>query len=383
MSRHVPRVRVLGRKDGPLAPHVIQHSSSHRPIGAITGFVFKLARTSAALSQEAFAELLGVSLDTVQGWESGRRPLPATRVAALVDVRHELIAANADRDLAAALDPALQADWLIGQTLEPSRRVHPLAEWVTTRRVHDLLVWALVGQRPGWLLRPAANSRRRGPVPDGPELGSVERREVFARLRDLAERADGRQESGLQLRRQAGYLAGFDLAPDTSAWLDHLPKPRLVRGSWSLEWVAERSRAVIAAARGDPEPLRWFIDHNLADDEHLESAQLAWNAHYYEELGTPQRSDTFMVGDLPTWRGERMLAWLAGRLDPACGYVDLMVHTLWAFLASRHYLAVSTAADGLAERVELLLDAEVVSTRSRRELGEVRYLLRALTPMKG
>jgi transcriptional regulator with XRE-family HTH domain len=209
----------------------MQQSGSRGPTGAVTGFVLKLARMSAGLSQEEFAELLGVSLDTVQGWESGRRPLPATRVATLVDVRHILMAANADADLVAALDPAMQADWLIGQTLEPSRRVHPLAAWVTTRRVHDLLVWALVGQRPGWLPQLPANGRRRGPVPDGPELGAAERHEVFARLRALAERADARQESGLQLRRQAAYLAGFDPAPDTSAWLDHLPKPKLVRGA--------------------------------------------------------------------------------------------------------------------------------------------------------
>lgn len=252
-----------------------------------------------------------------------------------------------------------------------------------TRRVHDLLVWALVGQRPGWLPQPPASGRRRGPVPDGPELGATERHEVFTRLRGLAERADGCQDSGLQLRRQAAYLAGFDPASDTSAWLDHLPKPKLIRGSWSPEWVAERSRAVIAAARGDTEPLRWFIDHHLAEDEGLESAQLAWNAHYYEELATPQRSDTFMIGSLPSWRGERMLVWLARRLDPACGYVDLMAHTLWTFLASRHYLAISIAADRLAGRIESLLEANVVSNRSRRELGQVHYLLRALTPTKG
>lgn len=354
-----------------------------RPSGTITGFVLKLARTSAGLSQEAFAELRGVSLDTVQGWESGRRPLQATRVATLAEVRHELIVTNADMDLVATLEPAIQADWLIGETLQPSRRDHPFAEWVITRRVHDLLVWALVEQRPGWLPRPLTNSRRCGPVPDGPELDADERHQVFARLRGLAEQADRRQASGLQLRRQAAYLAGFDPAPDTTAWLDHLPKPRLVRGSWSPEWVAERSRVIIASTRGNPEPLRWFIDHDLADNERLESAQLAWNAHYYEELGTPQRSDAFMIDYMPAWRGERMLNWLSKRLDPDCCYVDLIAHTLWAALASRHYLTVSTAADGLAQRVESLLNADAVSKRSHRELGEVRYLLRALTPRKG
>lgn len=54
-----------------------------------------------------------------------------------------------------------------------------------------------------------------------------------------------------------------------------------------------------------------------------------------------------------------------------------------AFLANRHYLALSTAADGLAGRVESLLEADVMPPRSRRELSEVRYLLRALTPTKG
>jgi hypothetical protein len=214
-------------------------------------------------------------------------------------------------------------------------------------------------------------------------LGSSERRAVFARLRDLAERADGRQESGLQLRRQAAYLAGFDPASDTGPWLDHLPRATPSREGWSPGWVAARSRAITIAARGDPEPLRWFIDHALAGDDRLESAQLAWNAHYYEELAAPQHSDAFMVADLPVWRGERLLAWLAGRLDPRCGYVDLMAHTLWALLASRHYLAVSAAADGLAERAESLMASGVVSARSRRELGEVGYLLRALDPTKG
>jgi hypothetical protein len=214
-------------------------------------------------------------------------------------------------------------------------------------------------------------------------LGPSECRAVFARLRDLAERADTHQESGLQLSRQAAYLAGFDPAPDTDAWLDHLPRPTHSREGWSPAWVAARSRAITIAARGDPEPLRWFIDHTLAGDDRLESAQLAWNAHYYEELATPQHSDTFMVADLPTWRGERLLAWLVDRLDPRCGYVDLMAHTLWALLVSRHYLAVSAAASSLAERTELLMGSDVVSARSRKELGEVGYLLRALDPTKG
>jgi len=97
----------------------------------------------------------------------------------------------------------------------------------------------------------------------------------------------------------------------------------------------------------------------------------------------PQHSDAFMVADLPAWRGERLLAWLAGRLDPTCGYVDLVAHTLWALLTSRDYLAASAAAEGLAERAESLVDADVVSERSRQELGQIGRLLRAVDPTKG
>ena len=122
------------------------------PTGIIAGQVLQLARRSAGLSQEALAELLDVSLDTLQGWESGRRRLPATRIEALVDVRHELAAAGAGHQVLAALEPALDADWLIGRTLEARGRAHPLAVLVTTRQVHDLLVWALTGHRPNWLL---------------------------------------------------------------------------------------------------------------------------------------------------------------------------------------------------------------------------------------
>ena len=116
-------------------------TTPHSPTGVIAGQVLQLARRSAGLSQEALAELLDVSLDTLQGWESGRRRLPATSIEALVEVRHELAAAGADHQVVAALEPALEADWLIGRTLEARGRAHPLAVLVTTRQVHDLLVW--------------------------------------------------------------------------------------------------------------------------------------------------------------------------------------------------------------------------------------------------
>ena len=86
---------------------------------------------------------------------------------------------------------------------------------------------------------------------------------MFARLRELAEGADGRREEGTQLRRQATFLAAYDPAPDTDAWLAALPAANPQPGEWSPAWVAARSRAVTEAARGNPERLRWFIDLRL------------------------------------------------------------------------------------------------------------------------
>ncbi|MGI5450590.1 hypothetical protein ACQEVM_33430 [Streptomyces sp. CA-243310] len=47
--------------------------------GLISGFVLRAARTSIPATQQGLAELLAVDLTTVQGWESGRRPLAHMR----------------------------------------------------------------------------------------------------------------------------------------------------------------------------------------------------------------------------------------------------------------------------------------------------------------
>jgi hypothetical protein len=61
-----------------------------------------------------------------------------------------------------------------------------------------------------------------------------------------------RRQDGAQLRRQAAFLAAYDPAADTAAWLAHLPAANPRPGEWSPEWVAARSRAVTEAARGNP-----------------------------------------------------------------------------------------------------------------------------------
>jgi transcriptional regulator with XRE-family HTH domain len=105
--------------------------------GVITGYVFKLTRESLGLTQEALAELLGLDRNTIQGWESGRRPLASTRVGDLLRLRHQLCVLGADGQLLDAMDTAMEADYLLAHALavepediQPS--VHPLAAMVNT-----------------------------------------------------------------------------------------------------------------------------------------------------------------------------------------------------------------------------------------------------------
>jgi hypothetical protein len=344
----------------------------------ITGRVLSLARRSTGLSQEAFAERLAVSADTLRGWESGRRPLAATRAGRHLEVGHELAAADARPELVDALGPAGVADWLLARLTEPDRPgPHPLGRVVTTRPVHDLLAWALVGRPPAFL---NGNSNGAGAAP----LRPGERRQVFAELRRLADptgTGTGSPE-GMQLARQAGFLAALDPAADTGRWLAALPAPQPVAGAWSPSWAASRSWAVTAAALGDPGPLRWFIDHRLAEVDRLEQAQLAWLVYYYQPAGPPRAEGFMAAGQLPSPPGVDLLDGLAAGLAPDCGYVDLNVHALWGLLAAYPDLGRGPAAGRLAARLQVLDGAPpgLLSTRSRRELGQLAYLLAALNP---
>jgi transcriptional regulator with XRE-family HTH domain len=78
--------------------------------GIITGYLLKLIRQSAGLSQEGLAEQVGVDTNTVQGWETGRRSLTGTRVATLVELRHRLRQLGGEPQLLAALEDAAEAD---------------------------------------------------------------------------------------------------------------------------------------------------------------------------------------------------------------------------------------------------------------------------------
>ncbi|MFJ9794509.1 XRE family transcriptional regulator [Streptomyces sp. NPDC101145] len=329
------------------------------------------------------AEHLEVDLGTVQGWESGRRPLGNMKAAALLSLRRRLGAMGAAPGVLGLLDPAMDADQIISAALDPAGwQAHPLASWVHTRDTAHMLAWALTGVAPSALAR-YVPAPRRGPSVAAPPLGTGDRLRVFDHLRETAEAAW--RPSDALLRRQALYLASYDRSPGAVSWTAHALRSRrgdLVRRGWSPLWPQARSTATALARLGDPQPLLDFIEKRLVDDEAAETANLNYWAYWLGGVRLPQPDDRFMLDCEPTaWDPVTLLRGLTYGLHHAPGYVDLYAHTLWALLTSRPWLPLASPplAGELTARTEALLDGGGLTERSRRELTTVHYVLRECT----
>jgi transcriptional regulator with XRE-family HTH domain len=359
--------------------------------GLITGYLLKLIRESAGLTQETLAEQLGVDTNTIQGWESGRRSLTGTRVATLVQMRHRLRQLGADPRLLTAMDDAAEADYVLSYVLgtEPGKSqpaAHPLACWVPKRSFAYMLAWPFTGQRPIALGDHGLRSRR-GPVAQGPALTAAERMRFFQHLRLTAERSHGDHElnetAGILLRRNVYYSLSWNPSSETAAWLRELEQReehRLGRfDTWSPSWAAARSLVVARARQGDKEPLRHFIRTALSSDA-CQAANLNYWAYWIGETDETYSSDEFMAGDLGSWSGVGLLRRFVDNLVTTEPLVDLYVHSLWALLERRGRLLDTDPllARALADQGETLLGEGDLSAQSRRELEQVHYGLRLL-----
>jgi len=284
-----------------------------------------------------------------------------------------------------ALAHGLEADLFIGQALAaPHHQADPaghlLGTWVITRPFTEMTAWPIGGKAPQALERSTRRALRRGPVPSGPVLGADERRHVITHLQAVAERADRRTAHGLLLARQAYYLIGFDPSPDTTAWLAQMyrtdrQKVRPARG-WSPTWPLARSTASALTRLGDPEPMRCFISDQLCD-EAGERANLNYWAFWAGDFAEQQTSDTF-IGSTPlsAWHGNRLMRHLLDRLYGNIGFFELNIHTLWSLVRVRPELVSDPpVADEMAAKIEQLLDENLVSAASQRELDALRYVI--------
>ena len=240
-----------------------------------------------------------MSAATIQGWESGRRPLMAIPAGQFLALRSRLSRLGATSGLLRALTLALEADHIIGHALAtPHNQAdpdgHPLGSWVLTRPLTTMTAWPIGGKTPDSLGSTRPPASRRGPVPSGPALGADERRHVTEHLQAVAERAGRHDPDGLLLRRQAYYLTGFDPSPDTRQWLAdmHRQDERALRSAkgWSVTWPLTRSTASALTRVGDPEPMRRFIHDQLGDDTG-ETANMNYWAFWTGALDEHQASD--------------------------------------------------------------------------------------------
>ncbi len=352
--------------------------------GRVAGYVLKVVRGTTGLTQDRLAERLGVDTTTVQGWESGRRPLIAVSMAGYLRLRQVLLRLGAAPWLLRQLDVALEADRFLGYVLGADGPIdtenHPLATWVITRPFTDLVGWAISGKSPA-VLADVVRGTRRGPAPSGPQLAVDERRHVVVHLRTAAEQAAPDSVIGALLLRQAHYVAGFDATPETTEWLAAMlrrEQRRLRSDKWSPSWAVVRSGAHTLARQGDAEALPQFIKDHIAADE-CEVANLNYWSYWIGELSDPQLSDMFMIEQsLSSWRGDRLLEHLVARLDAANPYVDVVAHTLWSFLGLKCDTVTMLHAKALTAAVQRLFDEGSISSQSRRELQEVLYALRTI-----
>lgn len=335
-------------------------------IGRLGGAVLGAIRGRVGLTQEGFAEQLGVGVSTLQAWESGRRPLVNASFAEIQRVNRGL-RALADPSLLVMFEKALMADSIYGELATAGSPEHPLSVIVPDRTLTELLAWPLTGEAP----RQLSEVRTRLYVP------STVQDAVARDLCDAADQAGTGTERTAMLRRQVKFLvASNDSARE---WLrqqttsDTRALPDL--SNWSPSWALARSQAVASAHSGDLDPLRRFIDQGLASDE-LITANLNYWAYWVGEHDTYWTDDRDMVSQRATWSGDRLLSSLVSGVATA-PYRELCAHALWALLkARRDLLRNSEQARDIGRAVEIALSDEAGLTgKVRQRMEQVAYLV--------
>ncbi|MEV6416380.1 helix-turn-helix transcriptional regulator [Kribbella sp. NPDC051718] len=333
-------------------------------VGVVSGFVLKLIRGSIGLTQTDMAERLGVDISTIQGWETGKRPLTAQRAADLLRLKTRLVMLGGARAAVGTLQDAIEADGILSLAIAAGGQpisvdFNPLAAAVHRQRLVHMITWPFTGILPP-PLRDLVLTPARGPVAKHPILSSGDQARFFDHL--LAT-VDSRQSAQMPvLRRQATYLLGFDRRKESADWLAAEHQRAFVAGSPSADLpagIAARSATVALARHGDSDPLRYFIKHTLSREDHA-AANLAYWAYWLGEITESYADDSYLIAgaDEHGWAGGRLAAHLLKHLDNDV-HSHLNIHSLWVLVLARpdllrrdHNLRLRTG-----DRVEQALDA--------------------------
>lgn len=337
--------------------------------GRVAGAVLAALRRDAHLTQEDLAHRIAVSPDTVQGWESGRKPLIRASYARVRHLHRALAASGVDLRLLGLWDAALNVDAMIADLAVDDPDSHPLGLIVPDRVTTELLAWPLSGQPPRQLrLTDAAL-----------HVPRADRNELAAALRRVADLAGYGTVRSAMLRRQVKFLVS---SHDQSAeWLADQEKRDANRvgdlRDWSPEWAVARSAAVAAAHAGDLDPLLEFSERGLATDT-TRLANLRYWAYWVGEITDPWDSDASMTSnDEGDWAGDRLLESLLDGVVSA-PYRELCAHSLWALLRARRRFATHPHwRDRVAAAVADAMDNDDagLTKKARQRLDQVHYLV--------
>ncbi|MEU4621306.1 helix-turn-helix transcriptional regulator [Actinoplanes sp. NPDC023801] len=354
-----------------------------RTIGTVSGFVLKLARQSAALTQEKLAAAVGVDVTTIQGWESGRRPLSAVSAGDFLRLCGRLSRLGAPAATGRHLREAIEADQVLSTGIiaghawvDPDN--HPLAASVHRWTLTNLILWPILGRTPSHLHEFVVQIPRRGPAPLRPVLTAEERTRFLDHLLTVAEQATRTDE--VLLRRQAVYLLGFDGRSEVVDWLRAewhragrtRPLERDIAGLLEV-----RSASVALAVAGDSTHLYDFVEKMT--DQFQQAANLNYWAYWIGELSDEQTDDAFMAdADTRSWTGARLFQHLMGRLDPESPHRPLNICTLHALIASRPSLLNGRpdVRASLAVALDRLASTDALSRTERNQVAGLQYAAR-------
>lgn len=351
--------------------------------GIVSGFVLKLTRQAAGLTQERLAEALRVDATTVQCWESGRRPVAAMNAGDFFQLTSRLTRLGAPASTRRHLTAAIEADHVLATCVSAGSAVvgadrHPLAAGVHRRTITNLITWPITGTLPHQLRGLTPKLPRRGPVAAHPSLPVEQRERFFDHLLTVAERSTRGNEA--LLRRQAVYLLGFDGRPQVVDWLrDEWRRAgrRAVRDGDVTGLLEARSASVALASAGDCAQIHDFVERMT--DPGAEVANLNYWAYWIGELSDEQTSDVFMLnGDTRSWAGVRLLEHLMDRLDSSTAHLPLNLYTLHGLVASRPALLTERPAvhHRLGELLGYLASSGNLTRVGRDQVAGLQYALR-------
>ncbi|MBB5837470.1 helix-turn-helix domain-containing protein [Kribbella italica] len=346
-------------------------------LGAVSGFLFKLMRGAIGCTQVDLAERLGVDDNTIQGWESGRRPLSALRAVDVTRLSQRLMMLGAPAVATAMLPSAIEADGFLTTAIRAGSSEiplweNPLASSVHRRSFVALVTWPFTGIIPS-SVRHLPLPKGRGPVADRPQLSKTMQQQFFDQMLTSAEVAGN---NATLLRRQATYMLAFDQRKESAQWLAGEHRRTAARSIDERDLpsgILSRTASLAIARQGDLDPVRHFIQGTLSNNDQTLASLTYW-AYWLGEIPDTYADDGDMVTlGANTWSGRRLIEHLITHLDDPRN-AEMNIHSLLCLVMARKELLESDA--DLRHRTALAIEcAETteLGRHARNELANLRF----------